>query len=82
MTTYLLLCIISVLTGRGILRLISVKIESSASSFLAPIITLSFWTILLGLGVSSGFTVKDLRLFIWLLTILFAAVRRSAGEQR
>ena len=74
MTIYLFLCVGSILTGQGILRLIGVKVEPYRSIFLAPIITLSFWTILLGLGVSAGFTVKDLRLFIWPLTILLVIV--------
>ena len=72
--TYVLLCAISILTGRGILRLIGVRVDPPVPIFVAPIITLSFWTILLGLGVSSGFTVKDLRLVIWPLTILLAIV--------
>ena len=74
MAVYLFLCVCSILTGQGILRLSGVKVDTPVSIFLAPIITLSFWTILLGLGVSSGFTVKDLRLLIWPLTILLAIV--------
>ena len=74
MIAYLLLCTISILTGQGILRLTRVGVETPVSIFLAPLVTLSFWAILLGLGISIGFTVKDLRLFVWPLTILLAAV--------
>ena len=72
--TYFLICATSILAGRGILKLIGVRVDPSVSIFLAPLITLTFWTILLGLGVSSGFTVKDLRLSFWILTTLLAVV--------
>jgi len=69
-----LLCVTSILTGRGILRLIGIKVEPRVSFCLAPVATLSFWAILLGLGVSIGFTVKDFGLFLWIMTFLLAIV--------
>ncbi len=82
MTIYLLTCIISILTGRGILRLIGVRVEPRVSLYLAPVTTLSFWAILLGFGVSIGFTVRDLRLFMWILTLLLAIVGFWRGDFR
>jgi len=72
--TYLLLCVISIFTGRGIIRLIGIKVEPRVSFYLAPVATLCFWAILLGFGISIGLTVKDLRLFIWIFTLMLAIV--------
>lgn len=71
---YLVLCIISALAGRGILRLIGVRLERRISLYLAPIITLTFWTIMLGVGVSLGFPIKDFWVVGWLLTLAMAFI--------
>ena len=70
--TYLLLCLISVLAGRGFLRLTGPQIEPRVSVYLAPVMTLALWSIVLGIGVSIGVPVKRLWVLIWLLTALLA----------
>ena len=70
MIFYLLLCAISILAGQGILRLIGIHIERRISLYLAPVITLIFWAIMLGIGVSFGFPVKYLSVIGWPLTIM------------
>ena len=79
---YFLICAVSILAGRGILHLLGVKVDPSCSIFLAPLITLTLWAILLGLSVSSGFTVRDVRLYFWILTILLAVVGLWRGRYR
>lgn len=72
MIGYLFLCFISILTGRGILRLIGVRVESNTDLYLGPVITLAFWAIFLGWGVVLGFAIKHLWLLGWILTFLLA----------
>jgi hypothetical protein len=74
MIFYLLLCAISILTGQGILRLIGIHIERRISLYLAPAITLIFWAIMLGVGVSFGFPVKYLSVIAWPLTIMMVFI--------
>lgn len=82
MARYLLLCIISILAGRGILRLIGVKIEPHVSPYLSPVITLTFWAIFLGWGILLGFSVKQLWIIGWLATILLAIIGFRRGDYR
>ena len=72
MIIYLLLCVISILAGRGILRLIGVRIDPRRSVYLASPMVLIFWTLFLGLGILNGFAVKNLYLAGWSLTLLMA----------
>lgn len=72
MIKYLLLCIVSVLTGTGILKISRVHLSFSHAFFLAPIITLSFWTLYLAWGILLGFPVKNLWLLGWFLTGIFS----------
>lgn len=74
MTTFVLLAALSMLTGRGILNLGKIHMESSISLFLSPIITLSFWTVFLGWGVLLGFNIKQLWIIGWSATILLAVI--------
>jgi hypothetical protein len=74
MIFYLLLCVISILTGQGILHLIGGHIERRISLYLAPVITLTLWAIVLGIGVSVGFPVKYLVVVTWAVTIVLIAI--------
>src|SRR3989338_5702304 len=72
MIGYLLLCLITILTGHGILRLTRVRVEFDSALFLAPVLTLIFWSIFLGWGVLFGFPVKHLWIIGWAVTLLLA----------
>jgi hypothetical protein len=74
MIFYLLLCAISILAGQGILCLTGIHIERRISLYLAPVITLIFWAIMLGVGVSFGFPVKSLSMIGWPLTIVMVCI--------
>jgi hypothetical protein len=71
---YLVICVISILMGQGILRLVDVKIDKKCSVYLAPVITLVFWTIFLGWGVLLGFPIKQLWMVGWSATLLLAII--------
>jgi hypothetical protein len=68
--TYLLLCVVSILSGQGLLSLLGVPGLYRRS--LAPFATMVFWTILFGFFVGLGIPIKYLSLVIWPLTILLA----------
>ena len=72
MIGYLFLCFITIFAGRGILRLIRVLIDFGSALFLAPVLTLAFWSIFLGWGVLFGFPVKQLWIVGWSVTLLLA----------
>lgn len=69
---YLLLCLITILCGKGIIRLLGLRMENQTSNYLAPAVTLAFWTVILGLGVTWGYSVKQLWKIGWVLTVLMA----------
>jgi|GEM_PF-3274749 len=71
---YLLILLISILTGRGILRLLGIRPEPHISLYLAPSVTLVFWTILLGVGITLHFTVKQISLLGWTLTVCLMSI--------
>lgn len=74
MLLYLLLCVISILAGRGILRLTGIQMHSRLSLYLSPIITLTFLTVFLGWGVLFGYTIKQIWATGYLITCLFAVI--------
>lgn len=74
MMTYISLCIISILTGRGILKLLRIPLGFSTSLYLSPIITLAGWTLFLGWGIILGFPVKNLWFTGYIITLLFSIV--------
>lgn len=71
MINYLLLCAISIFAGKGILRILRINIDLESLFYLSPIVTLSFWAILLGSAVVNGYTIKQVYIPIWMLTFLF-----------
>ena len=68
---YLLICIVSIFAGIGVARALRLQLEFYWSVYLAPVLTLVFWTLCLGIGISVGFTVRELRLAIILGTVAF-----------
>lgn len=69
---YIILCIVSILAGKGIFRIIGIKTNANFTIFISPIVTLSFWTLFIALGITSGFNVQNLWIVGWLLTVCFA----------
>jgi hypothetical protein len=67
---YFLLCFFSLFVGLGILRLFALKIENRF--FLAPVVTLSAWTLFLGVGILLGYSVKQLWFVGWIGTLAIA----------
>ena len=59
MVLYSLICLVSVLAGCGILSVIGVGVDRRHTLFLAPILTLCFFAIVLGALVAGGFTVGE-----------------------
>jgi hypothetical protein len=80
---YLLISGISLTAGAGILRLSGFSFSNRISLFLSPMVTLCFWTLFLGIGIVSGFPVKDLWIPGWILTAGFGAwgVRKGLLSQ-
>lgn len=72
MKEYILLCLISILTGKGLLKLFKLHIPFSSSIYLSPIITFAFWALFVGLGTSLHFPGKDLWQTGYLLTCIFS----------
>lgn len=68
MISYFFLCLMSMLCGIGILRILKISL-SGRSIYLAPVMTFSFWAIFLGLGGLFHFPIKQLWLPGWILTI-------------
>ncbi len=61
--------LVSVGAGLALLRLFRVPIAGAGAVTLAPAVTLSFWAVLLGFGVSIGWPVHAFSLPVWLLTL-------------
>ncbi len=66
---YGLTCAVSVLAGLGLLRLIRLPLVLRSALLLAPVITLAFWSVGLGLGVVCGCPVRYLAVVVWPFTL-------------
>jgi len=62
MTFYLLICIVSIFAEIGIAGTLRFQLESNWALYLAPVLTLVFWTLCVGIGICFEFTVRELRL--------------------
>src|SRR5262249_3301352 len=71
---YFLLCVATVLTGRGLIHLIRLKIEERTELVFASILGFIFWS--LCLGVAGGFRVpvKGLAPWLWGASALVSAI--------
>ncbi len=74
MLTFFLLCVISELSGFGIIKILRLRFERRYFLFLAPLVTLAFWALTLGIAVTFRIPVKHIYIPIWLITIGFAMV--------
>lgn len=74
MIKYILLCLISILSGKGALKLAKIPITFSQSIFLAPIITLACWTIYYGWGILLDFPGKNLWITGYVFTLVLALI--------
>lgn len=71
---YLLLCTFSALTGRGILRVFSVKLPDRAEPLFAPVLTYALWVLVLGGTASFGIPVKQTAPWLWAASAVLAIV--------
>jgi len=82
MVIYLLLCIISILAGRGVMRLVGIHADSRLSLYLSPAITLAIWALFFGWGVLLGFAVKQIWIMGWVSTGLLAILGLWRADRR
>lgn len=66
---YLLICTVSFFAGKGILRLLKIRLEARIALFFAPAVTLVFWVLLSALGICFQFTARQISALGWILTI-------------
>jgi hypothetical protein len=69
---YLLLCVLCVASGMGLMRLIRLSLPLHLALVLAPMLTLAFWSVGLGIGVAWRVPVRSLAGPLWALTIVLA----------
>jgi hypothetical protein len=67
---YLLLCIVSVLTGLGLLGLLKLVLADRPYLLLAPVTALVFWSLVLGTAGALRLPIKDIAPWLWLATLL------------
>jgi len=68
---YAAFCGFSVLVGLGILRILRLN-DVQNKELISPIITLAFWTVLLGITVILGVPIRQSSIYIWMLSSLLA----------
>ena len=69
MLTVVFLCMLSVFCGMGIIRLIRLRLDQRCVLFFAPLVTLTYWSIVLGNVVAFRIPVKQIYIPLWGLTI-------------
>ncbi len=69
---YLFFCLISLFTGRGILKCIFPNDQVNRSQFLYPIVSLTFWSLFLGIGVAFFIPLRFLVYSLCIATLLLA----------
>ena len=73
MFVYFALILVVLFSGMGLLKLSRVKLDWPSSIYLAPILTLSMWSLIIGYGVLRGYTVAELWRWGYLVTLVLAA---------
>jgi hypothetical protein len=66
---YFLLCLVSVATGIGLLRLFRVDLPLRMALAFAPLLTAGCWVVVLGIGVTLRIPVRSLAGPLWVLTL-------------
>lgn len=69
---YLLLCTVTVVTGHGLLRLLRLEVTGASALLLAPVLTLVFWSVALGIAGGWRLPIKAVSPWLWGVTILLA----------
>ena len=72
MTLFLLVCLFSVLLGGGLLSVFRQALDIEDVLLLAPVASLSFWTLLLGVLVAGGFSAGQVAPWIYALCTVIA----------
>ena len=74
MTAYLFICIASLLAGFGLLKILRAPLPPALAWLIAPGIGLSAWAVYLGVGISLGWTTRQLTPLAWAATALLALI--------
>jgi hypothetical protein len=69
---YFLLCLVCVASGMGLMRLIRLYQPPQLALVLAPVLTLTYWSVGLGIGVAWRIPVQSLAVPLWALTFALA----------
>jgi hypothetical protein len=72
MGLYLLLCAVAVLTGRGLLWALRLRVGGRAGLVLAPLLTFLFWNLFLGITTGLRLPVKQAAPWLWGATLALA----------
>lgn len=70
---YLVFCVFTVLVGLGVLTVLKLT-ALKHKALLAPIVTLAYWSVLLGITVIIGFPIKQSASYIWVSSFLLGLV--------
>ncbi|WP_027184781.1 hypothetical protein [Desulfovibrio inopinatus] len=81
MFSYIVLCAAALMAGRGLLRLTGVVSDNSGTLFLAPVVTMTMWTILLGWAVLLHLPLAWVVPFVWGLTALLSLFGSQSATQ-
>ena len=73
MFIYIILVSIVLLSGLGLLKLSRAAFDWPGSIYLAPILTVSMWSLFVGCGVMLGYTVEELWPCGYVITLVLAA---------
>lgn len=82
MIQYFLFCFISLLAGVGLLSLFRIPLSFRLKIFLAPLITLSFWVVSLGIAVVYDLPVKYEAVPLWVITFILAGIGLYAWKSQ
>ncbi len=74
MLSYIVVCAAALMAGRGLLRLIGFSSDSSGFVFLAPVLSMTMWSVLLGWAVLFSIPLAWAVPFIWALTAVLSLV--------
>jgi hypothetical protein len=74
MVFYIFLSVFSVLCGLGMLRICRVDLDPRFSICIAPLATLSLWSLLLEFGLMLGYPVRHLWMIFYVLSVCLAGV--------
>lgn len=73
---------VSLLAGRGMLRVLGLGLEGRAALFASPFITMVSWTLMVGTGVVAGFPIRRILFVGWAVTAVAALAGLRSQDVR